>query len=456
MAINLSRNTKVYFTTNTTLNSGYTNANTWEIKVLDGFSFNQGADQQTITLNEAGMFPSRGQRSFNTVLKPVEWSISTYLRPRQYTQGSVYVTADEKLLWNALAGSHPVMGGTAAIAASTASVSGNTVTVTMAAHSLTTGSSSPDLGKAINLYGTITGSAGILGSWKIAAIPSSTTVSYIADVTPTAGTGWTNVKAAFSSWYEPGTANAITTFAGSDKHQLQNFALVFLTDNTAYKVDGCAVNQADVQFDIGGIAMAAFSGFGTALTEMSGAGVTNVTASAVAANTTAKFITNKLSTLTIASQIGGGGTSYSIPITGGNITINNNLEYVTPSILGIVNSPVGYFTGTRAISGALTAYLRSGAANESGKLLQDILTTSASSPETKYKVQVEVGGISNNIRVEFLANGCMVQVPTVDVQDVISTNIGFTAQGFTAGTQNYDITANNDLSISYYSDSTSV
>ncbi len=47
----------------------------------------------------------------------------------------------------------------------------------------------------------------------------------------------------------------------------------------------------------------------------------------------------------------------------------------------------------------------------------------------------------------------MLQVPTIDIQDVVSTTINFTAQGHdpyqTANT--YDLTKANDMTIRYYS-----
>ena len=108
MALNLVRNSKVFFTTNVNASTGvinpasttaFSNTNTFEIQVLDGFTFSQNANNETVTLNEAGLTPVRGQRSFNTSLAPVDFSFSTYIRPR--LNGSV-VTAEESVLWNAL------------------------------------------------------------------------------------------------------------------------------------------------------------------------------------------------------------------------------------------------------------------------------------------------------------------------------------------------------------------
>ena len=118
------------------------------------------------------------------------------------------------------------------------------------------------------------------------------------------------------------------------------------------------------------------------------------------ADTTAKYITNKLSTVAVTKNIGGtgaGNTAYTLALTGGNITIANNINYVTPANLGVVNTPIGYFTGSRSITGTINAYLRTGATNTAG-LLSDILTTSQTSAETKFKLNIAVGGSSNAVK----------------------------------------------------------
>lgn len=120
-----------------------------------------------------------------------------------------------------------------------------------------------------------------------------------------------------------------------------------------------------------------------------------------------------------------------------------------------MNVPIGYFTGTRAISGSLNAYLRTGASGtpwDTSTLLKDLLaSTNASS--TKFNLQVEVGGASNTTKIELDMTGCMIGIPTVDIADVVSTTISFTAQGTNATTtgNTYDIENTNDIMIRYYS-----
>ena len=458
MALNLSRNTRVWFTTNvnpttgvlpdaTTGYSAFTSANTFELQVLDGYSFSQGTASTPITLSEAGNVPNRGQRAFNTALNPVDLSFSTYIRPRLNTN----VTAIEKVLWNALTGSENI-DSTGVVVTNITRASTLSPTVTIVGATAFTGYA---VGDSINITG-VTGtldwnSPGVITSSNGAGPYTLTATMAKAPATLTAALGGT-LKVYKGQWAET-PSNAYTSFVGSNKNQLQKFAMIFMVDTAIYIVDNCALNQAVIDFGLDAISMIAWSGFGTSVNKASTLTIANLS-SATAYNTSANYITNKLSSTTLISNIGGAsGTSYSVTLTGGSITINNNIAYITPSNLGVVNTPIGYYTGTRSITGSLNAYLKTGTAGDTGTLLSDILTTSTSAPETKFKLQIEIGGSINAVRVELDIPGASLSVPTIDIADVVSTTIGFTAQGSDAllSTNTYDITATNDMTVRYYS-----
>ena len=73
-----------------------------------------------------------------------------------------------------------------------------------------------------------------------------------------------------------------------------------------------------------------------------------------------------MSTLTLQAAEQGGGKSsggldartYDINITGGSITIANNVTYVTPETLGVIDKSIGSFTGARTITGNFDLLLR--------------------------------------------------------------------------------------------------
>ena len=470
MALNLSRNTRMWITTNVNATTGvlgdtatgFTAANTMELQILDGYSFSQATNNQVITLNEAGTAPVRGQRSFNTALNPAEFSFSTYIRPSGSAAGTI--TCAERFLWNALAGDKGIEATPQTV--TSGSVMARTVTTT----GVVTGAVIAGVSTGIKVGDSLWLSGMGDAAWN-SVNAGPLTVTSITEVTNTT-IGGTFVKAPTSTglnstaggstriargqWFENATqAYAMTSLAGSNKHQLQKFALIFLVDNVYYAIDNCALNQATIDFGLDAIAMIAWSGNGTAIKKLA-----NITASGTtlggavvsAFNANANYITNKLSTVTLKGNIGGTGTNYIIPITGGSFTINNNINYITPSNLGVVNQPIGYYTGTRAVSGTLTAYLRAGAGDttESGGLLTALLTAGS---ETKFAMQVEIGGTTNSVKVELDMPGVTLTVPTVDIADVVSTTINFTAQGYDTvlGNQTFDLTATNDLLVRYYS-----
>lgn len=428
MAVNLSRNTKVYLTTtNDGVMSGFTSADTFQIEVLNGYSFNQQAESQAISLSEAGTAPLRGSRSFNTKLNPVDWKISTYIRPYRSVAGAGgIVKSPENFLWNAMASSNGIDSTGVTISAITATAvnpGGSFTVTTSGAHSLAVGDPALLEGVAVatqyNQY------------WKVATVPTSTTFTCVNHTKTTIGAGATVASAkVYKSAVRETTANATASFLGSDKNQLFKFGLIFKVDNTMYRVDNCAVDGATINFDLQGIATIDWNGFGTKILQ---AAYTNqlTSAQAISANAT-NYITNKLSTTVLKSTIEGSGTgnkTYTVPITGGSINIKNNIQYVTPETLGVVNNAIGYFTGARDVSGSMTAYLKT-AANESGELLADILTGVATTTEPQFYLELDIGGASNATRVNLKLPAVTLQVPSIEVQDVISTTINFKAQGY--------------------------
>lgn len=467
MSFNLVRNSRVFFTTNVNAfgvvqTTGLTPTNTYEIQVLDGFSFSQNTQNETVTLNEAGEAPVRGQRSFNTSLDPVDFSFSTYMRPR--VEGAL-VTCEESVLWNAIAGKGAIgaattTGGTFA-SITRANTASATAVVTL------TGITATNL--VVGQIYTITGVTGAFAEeWnqpvKIDAVDlllDTVTVTYLtapsvaSGVTVTTATNFGFGTGAFNS----NAASALVNFGSSNKHQLQTFGMIFVVDGIAYAVDNSALDQASVDFGLDAIAMVAWTGKGTQLRQLAATTVTTgatptfaggLTGTSTGKNTTAPYLANKLSTLKIVSNIGGvSGTPYTVAITGGNLTISNNLTYLTPANLGTVNVPITYFTGTRAISGNVTAYLRGGASN-SAALLASMLAQSASAVDPRFYIQLEVGGASNPVRVELEMNGATLTIPTIDVSQVVSTSINFTAQGHLADMSDYDITNTNELNVRYY------
>jgi hypothetical protein len=183
----------------------------------------------------------------------------------------------------------------------------------------------------------------------------------------------------------------------------------------------------------------------------------------------ANYITNKLSTcrLKTAKTLGGGTfavTPYYLALTGGSITISNNITYITPAILGIVNQAITYYTGVRSVTGTLNAYLNTGAltgitqetvsiTKGTGELLKDLLAVAATETEPMFYIELAIGGSSNAVRVELQMPSVSIGIPAINTEQVVSTAITFTAAPSTGAynARTYDLEKTNELTVRYYS-----
>jgi len=482
MALNLVRNSKVFFTTNVDATTGkvnatgFTNANTYELQVLEGFSFSQNTNNDTVTIMEAGVAPVRGQRSFNTSLAPVDFAFSTYLRPKNVTTA---ISAEESVLWNAMFSTVATdtaavtVGGT--ISGVTYAFSNGVGTITISGTTLTAvGVAVGDIVVIGGLTATPTSSDPYMNAAATVATISGTsiTLQLVNPITTATTLSQASLKFYKSAWAPVKSTYSYASSAASDKHQLLKFGMIFLVDQVAYAVDNAAMAQVTIDFGLDAIATAAWTGQATNLRQVStnltatnGAfGGSGLTGNYLAKVTDAQYITNKLSTvaLTLVNSLkdstgatqGAAGDTYTVPITGGSITINNNITYLTPANLGVVNLPVAYYTGTRAISGTLNAYLRTGGTRDTGELLADMLAAASATIEPMAALAISIGGGANTVKVVLDMPATVLQIPSVDVQQVVSTAINFTAEGYvpssTADANAYDLTKTNDIAVRYY------
>ena len=375
MAFNLIRNSRVFWTHNVNAttgavnSSGFTSSNTREIQVLDGFSFSQNTTSETVTLNEAGATPVRGQRSFNTALDPADFTFTTYMRPQD---AGTTITCEESVLWNAMFSDKPI--GDAAAA-------------------------------------------------------------------------WTD-----------GATSAVAVLTNSNKHQLHAFGLIIVVDDTTFVIDNCVLNTATIDFGLDAIASVQWAGQGGSLRQITSPTITanlNLTIGGALGGTlqgtflqkvtNCPYIANKLSVVTLDEEIGSGGTAYNVALTGGSLTISNNVTYLTPANLATVNKPVTYFTSTRAISGSLNAYLRTGTGNTAA-LMQSMLNNSATAVNPAFYMNISIGG-TGTTKVDFTMPAVVLTIPTVNAEQVVSTTINFTAQG--SASSAFDIGAANELTVTY-------
>ncbi|MEK9894909.1 MAG: phage tail tube protein [Burkholderiaceae bacterium] len=196
-----------------------------------------------------------------------------------------------------------------------------------------------------------------------------------------------------------------------------------------YKLTKAVVNSASIDFDIEGIATIAWSGFASSIVDSGETGpVTSAESwNSTALTTTTNFIRNRLSTVNLVDNAVGGKT-YTVVLTGGSINIENNITYLTPEELGRVNQPIANITGTRSISGNMTCYLNTGSPY-SGQLYADLLADT-STVRNSFDLQINVGGTTlSQPRIVLDAPTSHLEVPAINVEDLLTLDIAFHAHG---------------------------
>lgn len=395
--LNLQRNSEVFFST-VNLYDGdaftdMTPSNTWKVEILAGYAASQSAATQDINSLESGLSPDRSSRRFKTSLNPVDWNFQTYIRPTGIQDDNDHSTSAvmpvcDWYLWQALVS--------------------NT-----------------------NVYDS--GGGDPNSAWQIGGKYDT----------------------------EKRTASGTVAAHNSNYAVAPEYNMYIKMENVIYQVKKATVNQAAVDAAIDGIATTTWTGFGTELVELTGTtrsqavsvfgGIINDCDNPIAANsnstsmtraasyhpwttwnvnsslTTPSFIKNRLSSLVVKHQTAGGAANtYTFPLTAVSFTYNNNISYLTPEELSIVNVPIGQFAGAREITGSFTAYLR-GANGDSGQLFRDLAADTRPAPLKAANANLIIGGTTAPY-VAFNMPSVVFDIPTHGIEDIITVTVNFKAQ----------------------------
>jgi hypothetical protein len=460
-----NRDTKVYAVQYT----GSATANVWELPVLNGYSFSQSTNASQVTLNEMASITGnsrRGQASFNDSLAPAEWSFDMYARP---TTVSSVVRAPEEILWNSMLSEttmYPGAGLAAGLVFGTgAAFSGGLVTITFTT-AAPAGGTYFKVGDTITVSGvTYTNSNPLVGTGANDFVVTAVTNNTVVYAAPPGTTAVSATNGFVASATFITDANRLDfTNKSSNKTRLGTFDLYFVLGaakstgaadtyatsefTTIYKIANCCVNEATLNFDIDGITTISFSGMGTQITEQPSwtfatGSIQNPDQTAVTAHTLFKhgttissnMIRNRSTALNIiGTNTGinsGNPKTYGITLTGGSITISNNMTFLTPEAIGVVNVPLGHVTGTRSISGNFTCYADE-LTNGSIDLYQDLIGATTLITN-KFQLQFFIGGRGTSAGnpaapgVMMDLGQCHLEIPTINIDDVIGFEVNFTA-----------------------------
>ena len=384
--LQLSRNTHVYASDGT---------NFWELPVLDGFSFSQSTATTEVSVSEMADLTGvsrRGRRMFTDAFEPAEWNLQMYARP--FTASSLGNHTDE-VLWANFVNAGTYTSGT-----------------------------------------------------RIWADPN-TTLNHITKATNTSTIDFnnTNVSAlgTFALYFVLGACGTAPASYSAGPGQPQ----------TIYRISGAVCNTVTMDFDIDGILTLDWSGLGSLLEEIPA--MPNNWHSAIIADgiphSTNNFIRNRLTTLavtigntdqdsdtTTGDADGDGGAStlgdefmanYALTLTGGSITFENNLTYLTPEELCVVNQPLGNVTGNRSVSGSFTCYLNSGTSANTATTgtsadLFDDLASAVNVVTNSMDLVFSIGGATSPKLVIDIPTAHL-EIPTHQIEDVIGLEVNFHA-----------------------------
>ena len=407
-SLNLQRNSEVFFSTIDVINgaasSAMTPANTWKLEVLAGFALTSSSATQDITSLESGIDPDRSQQRFRTAVNPVDWNFQVYLRPTGVQTGATE----------------------------------NSTTA------------------ATNQSGNVKP----LADWFMwQSLVSNTKVA-------------SGANAERSSWVTGAKLQTTNVAAGTGSHSTRsNFPtavenhIYFKVDNVVYQVSNATVNQATVDAGIEEIATTTWTGFGTTLKELTGSprdvaitvfgGIKNDGSTVTAASSTENgaktahyhsfaqmnvagtvgtnaFIKNRLSSIEFHHKATAGGSDekFTFPVTALSFDYNNNITYLSPEEISALNEPIGQFTGTRAVTGSATMYLRAGDLESSG-FFRNISEDSRTASAQTSNANLVIGGFTAPY-VAFQLDAVEFDIPQLATEDVVSMSVSFLAQEPTA------------------------
>ena len=363
-----SRDTKVY--AHVPMGTAGSLSMYFELPVLDGFSFSQATNTSEITLNEAQSAATnlsrRGRSMFTDSYAPVEWSFSTYMSPFTH----------EEL------------------------ASSDTIGTLGAAHG--TDNTHCEVSSAL---------------W--AMFFSQTVDAGLTEGTSTLQIAQGNANKAtvgvFDLYFVLGasqSANRVYTVGATAAQQM------------IYHIKDCSVGEASFDFDLDGIATVNWSGNGKLVTEHAGLNATSTSIYEGVTNTTG-FIRNRVSDLVISGDPSGSSVTYVTTLTGGNITMSNNLTYLTPETLGVVNQPLGHVTGSKNIGGNFTCYLDNAGSTSSAELFED-LVEATTDIQNSFSLLFDIGA-STIPYVKIQMPQCHLEVPSHSIDEVISMETNFHA-----------------------------
>ena len=490
-----SRDTKLYV--ELTSNAGAFQG-LWEVPVLDGFSFSQSTNQTEIGLTEmestAGI-SRRGRRLFTDSLAPAEWSFSTYIRPT-IKNSSEHHLVDE-VLWAAMAGAdlHAGTGSSengdfsrnsndkATTSGTVLDVSGGTLPSGGTGGLLSFNESNRSTLPKITMYFVFETDTTNPMVYKLSnAIVNECSIDFDIDGIATAnwsgfakevtdlqtsglvssGTATPTTDGTYTAWVNTGSDNILNILDSSSWKTAYNTGVTSTSNFIRNRLtqlevrgqnpdvmEGKRVNVSDVSNATDAVITTSVAhGLKTGDTIVISGVVGDGTGddaleTTINATHTVKSVPST-TTFSVEADTSGndayasGGVVdtgvYSFTLTGGNVTISNNVTYLVPEELGTINKPIEGVTGARAIGGNFTCYLvfdsDTGNTGASADFFSDLVDPNKGLTKVvnEFDVTFKVGGVvSGQPRIHLNFPKVHIDVPSHSIEDVVALETNFGA-----------------------------
>ena len=460
---------------------------TQELQIKE-LSFSQSSAVETASPNTSGNTPIRGVRQFISSIDPVEFSFTTYVRPRK---SSNVVTCDEEILWNVLTGTDDANVNYVSFSqGQITSFSVNAVgRATLVGTNLT---NIPPVGTVVGIAGIKKDSlttGGFTSSekeliskhWNSAAkVISSSSTSIVLEYLVQPAIVNANINSNISSLsislkkssFVENEDFSYIHFGNSDISTPKEFGMLVISDNVMYAIDGCVLDIVSISISPDSISSITWSGKAKKSRQLSAEALTtnqyslafssNLYGIANRYSPDGKYVANAFSTMVLKNNIGGlNGQAYNIPVISANITITNSIETITSNTVYEVSRPVAFFNKNRSISGNIKAYLRSGTIiknnvvlEQSSTLRNNLLNEASTTIDPKYYMEISIGAASSVPKLVFDMQAVTLEIPNLEYQEVLSMEIGFRAQASKpvySSNADYAIENKNELCVRYYS-----
>lgn len=452
MATNLffSRDTKVYVEL---FNGAGAVQGVFEIPVLDGFSFSQAQNSTEVTLAEmessAGV-SKRGRRVFNDSLAPVEWSFSTYVRPFESAGENVAGNADkrsgntghtqhavEEALWAMFVGAADYTQTNGSTAATLTGITSDSTDM-----DIDFSNSNKSLLGVGNIYFSLSDADANPKVYKCTdAVVNEASLDF--DIDGIATINWSGFASTLVEDNKP-TRTVFEGINATNNYIRNRLTQLTITASDKATFPGNTTPVTAISAAANAVITAAGHGLtnGDTVTFVGNCGLTvsgtdivgglSFTVANVSTNTfTIGVDTQSTSGSFVSGQSVVGDGAYDLTLTGGSVTMTNNITYLTPETIGSVNTPIGHVSGARSISGAFTCYLAFDTSDNDGTSTDFFNDMTSATAKTKvvnsFATTFKVGGAAATPRLELSFPTAHFEIPAHSIEDVISVETTFQA-----------------------------